>query len=140
MKTRYSALVLVKKNAVDEIEQKIKRKNQELFEAKQELQEAYALLQTLQIPTSGVISQIQATKLLFQVQQNQIKEKQYQVNEKEKQLQQLNQQLQKDMIEYEKVKYLELEEIKKRVKEMKLKESKALDEIALLTFNRKKGL
>ena len=41
------------------------------------------------------------------------------------------------MIEYEKYKYLELEEVKKVLQEEKIKEAKRLDEVASITFYRK---
>ncbi|MEO1954247.1 MAG: flagellar FliJ family protein, partial [Campylobacterales bacterium] len=58
----------------------------------------------------------------------------------QKQLNQAKQQLKKDMIEHEKFKYLELEEIKKIVKKQKQKEAKDLDEVALMTFAQKDSL
>jgi len=53
-------------------------------------------------------------------------------------LAQAKEQLKLDMIEYEKFKYLELQEIKKIIAEQKLKEAKELDEIALMTYSRNK--
>ena len=40
-------------------------------------------------------------------------------------------------VEYEKFKYLDFEEIKKLIKLREIKESKDLDEIALMTYNKK---
>ena len=41
------------------------------------------------------------------------------------------------MIEYEKFKYLDLQEIKKIIKKQKMLEAKELDEVALMTYARK---
>ena len=41
------------------------------------------------------------------------------------------------MIEYEKFKYLELEEMKKAIKKQKIEEIKQLDEVALMTYGQK---
>ena len=45
--------------------------------------------------------------------------------------------LKKSMIEYEKFNYLELEEIKKFLQKEKIEEAKLLDEVALMTHQRK---
>ena len=44
--------------------------------------------------------------------------------------------LKQDMIEYEKFKHLELQEIKKILQKQKQKDAKELDEIALMTYQK----
>jgi flagellar biosynthesis chaperone FliJ len=49
------------------------------------------------------------------------------------QVNQAKEKLKLDMIEHEKFKHLELQEIEKEIKKIKLKEMKDLDEVALMT-------
>lgn len=137
MNTRYSSLVVLKKNTVDKIERELQQLHRDLRGAENALQESKIFLESLQIPQTGTIAQIKASSLLFHSQRTQIKQNQEKIYTLESKIQQTKNNLKKEMIEYEKFKYLELEEIKKRLKEAKIAESKELDEIALMTFKRK---
>ena len=62
------------------------------------------------------------------------------INFANSQLLQAKKQLKKDMIEYEKFNYLEVQEIKKIIKKQKEQEAKDLDEVALMTYSKKDNL
>lgn len=137
MKTRYSSLTLVKKNAVDKSERELQKLNGDLARAKEALAVSLAELKTIQVPTSGTISQMKASSALFQFQRAQIQHNREWIDFAQNQVNQEREHLKKEMIEYEKFKYLELEEIKKMAKELQIAQAKELDEIALLTFKKR---
>jgi len=130
-------LVLVKKNQVDKSERDVQNANKELQKAKEALDESYKLLQEIKSPTSGNISQMQASRMIFNFQREKILENKKWIDFTQNQLTLATQKLKEDTIEYEKFKYLELQEKEKILKEIKIAQAKELDEIALMTFSRK---
>jgi len=130
-------LVLVKKNQVDKSERDVQNANKELQKAKEALDESYKLLQEIKSPTSGNISQMQASRMIFNFQREKILENKKWIDFTQNQLTLATQKLKEDTIEYEKFKYLELQEKEKILKEIKIAQAKELDEIALMTFKQK---
>ena len=130
-------MVLVKKNQVDKSERDVQNANKELQKAKEALDESYKLLQEIKSPTSGNISQMQASRMIFNFQREKILENKKWIDFTQNQLTLATQKLKEDTIEYEKFKYLELQEKEKILKEIKIAQAKELDEIALMTFSRK---
>lgn len=137
MKTRYSSLTLVKKNLVDKSERTLQEYNKTLARAKDALRVSLQELNTIEVPQSGTVSQIKASSTLFQFQRAQIEHNRQWVDFAQNQVNQAKEELKKEMIEYEKFKYLELEELKKLAKELQIAQAKELDEIALLTFKKR---
>ncbi|MDD2567710.1 MAG: flagellar export protein FliJ [Thiovulaceae bacterium] len=137
MKTRYSALVSVKKNALDKSERLFQRASTDLNNASKELELSYKTLQDLDTPKAGSIGSLLASRVLLASQRGVIDHNKEWLSFAQKQLQEAQNRLKKDMIEYEKYKYLELEEVKKVLQEEKIKEAKRLDEVASITFYRK---
>jgi len=136
MKTRFSSLVTLKKSAMQKSEQLVQNANTDLKNAESALTTSYSSLENIESPQGGTMSQMLATRTLLSSQRNVILHNQEWVEFANKQLLSAQKVLKKDMIEHEKFKYLELEEIKKILKEIKVKEAKELDEIALITFSR----
>ena len=83
------------------------------------------------------MSKLLASRSLLDSQRDLIVHNQEWVTFAQKQVESAKGQLKLDMIEHEKFKYLELIEIKKIIKKIKLQEAKELDEIALMTHTRK---
>ncbi len=137
MKTRFSSLVTVKKSAMDKSEKFVQQTNAELNSATMALELSYSALSTIEMPNSGTISNLLATRTLFTSARVTIKQNQEWISFAKQQVHLAKEQLKLDMIEYEKFKYLELEEIKKLLKKIKLEEAKELDEIALITHFKK---
>jgi len=137
MKTRFSSLVTLKKNKMQESEQVLSKANSALNNAKSALESSYASLNDIEEPQGGTISALLATRTLLSSQRNLIKKNKEWINFAQTQLLQAKEQLKKDMIEHEKFKYLELEEIKKKIKKQKEQEAKDLDEVALMTYAQK---
>ena len=137
MKTRYTSLVSLKKNNVQSSERVVQNANLDLKNANSALEDAYNSLQSIDAPQSGNMKEMLASRALIESGRDLIKHNQGWVEFANKQLLQAKEQLRTDMIEHEKFKYLELEEIKKIIKKKKLEEAKEMDEIALMTYSRK---
>ncbi len=138
MKTRYSSLVTLKKNKMQKSEQQVQSANAALNSALIALEISSQSIYTLTQPESGSMSDFLASRTLLDVKRSEIQHNKEWVKFAKAQLKDAKAQLKLDMIEYEKFKYLELEEIKEIVKKQKMQEMKDLDEVALMTHTRKK--
>lgn len=136
MKTRYSPLVKLKKSTMDKSERVVHQKNLELNNAFKALEDSYEYLDTISQPSSGNMHDLLASRSLLSSQRGLIENNKNWIQFAQEQLNLAQEQFKKDMIEYEKYKYLDAQEIKKRKKEIKIKESKDLDEVALMTFGK----
>jgi len=137
MKTRYSSLVSLKKNTMQKSERVVQNANKTLLNAKEALENSLAELQNISSPDHGFISEFLANRSLLDAQRALIKQNEEWVQYAAQELKDAQEQLKKDMIEFEKFKYLEMQEIEKFIKAKKLQEAKDLDEIALMTFGKK---
>ena len=137
MNTRYSSLVSVKKNIMQKSQRVVQEANISLQNAQKALSESYEELQLIQTPSQGKISNFLSIRTLLDSQRSLIKHNQEWVGFAQKELESANRTLKEDMIEYEKFKYLELKEIEIVLRKEKVKEAKALDEIALIGHARK---
>jgi len=111
--------------------------NTDLNSARVALELSYSSLNGLEVPQSGTMSDMLATRTLLDSQRGLIQHNKEWMGFAKNQVTQAKEQLKSDMIEHEKFKYLELEEIKKVLKEQKIKEAKDLDEVALMTHSKK---
>ena len=137
MKTRFTSLVHIKKNIVQKSERLLQQANANFNRAKEALQESLAYLQEIKPPSHGKIAEFLANRVLLDSQRAIIQHNQEWLAYTEKEIEQAKEQLKYDMLEYEKYKYLEYEEIQKALKEIKIQEAKDLDEIALMTYTNK---
>ncbi|MDB2562827.1 flagellar export protein FliJ [Sulfurimonas sp.] len=137
MKTRYSSLVTLKKSTVQQSEQALQRANADLNTATIELQLSYDLLETVKPPETGSMAEMNSARGLMELQRDVIRHNQEWIRYAQEQIDLAKVKLKADMIEYEKFHYLELEEIKKKLHEIKVQEAKDLDEVALMTHGRK---
>ena len=137
MKTRYSALVTLKKSTMDKSERVVQKANADLNSASVALKLSYNSLNEIDSPTSGTVSEFLAQRTLLSSQRELISHNANWVDYATNQVKLAKGQLKLDMIEYEKFKYLELEEIKKIIKRKEQEEAKELDEVALMTYGRK---
>ncbi len=138
MKTRYSSLVTLKKSTMQKSERILQSANADLNSASTALQLSYNSLKDVESPSSGTMSEMLASRTLLASQRTLINHNKEWVSFTQNQVAQAKEKLKLDMIEYEKFNYLELEEIKKILKEIKIKEAKDLDEVALMTHAKKK--
>ena len=139
MKTRFSALVTLKKSTMDRSERAVQSANADLNSATIALELSYSTLNTIKLPNIGTMSKMLASRSLLDSQRDLIVHNQEWLEFAHKQVESAKGQLKLDMIEHEKFKYLDLIEIKKIIKKIELQEAKDLDEIALMTYTRKEN-
>lgn len=136
MKTRFSSLVAIKKEAMKKSERVVQQANANLNSASVALELSYNALKNIQIPQNGNIGDFLASKTLMQSQREIINYNKEWVKFAHREVKHAQERLKKDTLEYEKFNYLEVGEIKKIIKIQKDKERKELDEIAVMTYNR----
>jgi len=137
MKTRFSSLVTIKKSTMQKSERVLQAANADLNNASIALQISYDSLKDVEPPSQGTMSQMLASRTLLDSQRGLIAHNKEWISFAKNQVSQAKEKLKLDMIEHEKFKYLELEEIKKVLKEKKIQEAKDLDEVALMTHSKK---
>jgi len=140
MKTRFSSLVTIKKSTMQKSERVVQNANADLNSAVMALELSINALDDVDTPKSGIMSGFLASRALLDSSRELIKHNQEWVAYAKNQVFIAKNQLKKDMVEFEKFNYLELEEIKKIIKKRKQEEAKELDEVALLTHARKKNM
>ena len=134
MKTRYSPLVSVKKNIMQKSEQALQSANVNLNTASEALKISLLELHTIEIPQTGNIQEFLSARTLLDAQRSVITHNEEWIAFAQKEIVEAKEKLKQDSIEYEKFNYLELEEVKRILNEIKLKEAKELDEVALMTY------
>ncbi|WP_457747522.1 flagellar export protein FliJ [Sulfurimonas sp.] len=137
MKNKYSSLVSVKKNIMKHSERLVQKANISLENAKMALQESLGQLQNIEQPTIGNISQFLASRELLERQRAIIRHNEEWIEYANSEVLEAKEQLKRDMTEYEKFKYLELQLIEKEIHKQKRLEAKDLDEVALMAHTRK---
>ncbi|MEA2099824.1 MAG: flagellar export protein FliJ [Campylobacterota bacterium] len=137
MKTRFSSLVTLKKSAMEKSEQVLQNANKDLESATTVLEQSYTSLSNLESPQTGKMADMLASRMLVNSQRGSIAHNQEWITYAQNKVNHAKQELKLTMVEHEKFKYLEIEEIKKKLKDIKTQEAKDLDEIALMTYARK---
>ncbi len=136
MKTKYSSLVDFKKNKMMEAEKVFIDATALLKNAEKNLALAYEELNNTQVVESGTMQEFLKSRELINAQRNLIELAKDRVNFARSQKEAHHETLKLSSIEYEKFKYVELEEIKKELEKIKQTEQKNLDEMALQSFIR----
>lgn len=139
MKTRYSPLVSVKKNTMQKSERVLQSANANLNSALVALEISFNELKSISTPHTGQIIEFLSARTLLDSQRAMIKHNEEWVRFAKNEIAQAKEQLKVDMVEFEKFNYLELEEVKKVLKKIKIQEAKDLDEVALMTYAKKKN-
>ncbi|MCF6330481.1 MAG: flagellar export protein FliJ [Sulfurimonas sp.] len=137
MRTRYSPLVKLKKSTMDKSERVVQKANADLSSATIALKVSYDSLDDIKTPTTGSMNDLLASRSLFSSQRDLIDHNKGWIAFAKKQVNSAKVRLRLDMVEYEKFKYLEFQEIKKMKYEIKIKETKEMDEVALMTYDKK---
>jgi flagellar biosynthesis chaperone FliJ len=140
VKTRFTSLVKLKKNTMDKSEQVVQKANADLNSAAMALEISYKSIQDIIPPQSGSMKDFIANRTLLSSGRGMIDHNKEWVGFAKNQVNQAIKKLKIDMIEHEKFKHLELQEIEKEIKKLKLKEAKDLDEVALMTHAQKEKI
>ena len=134
VKTKFDSIVKLKKLEVDKVQRELIKQNAKIEKLNQELQILIDELNSIEYPKNGNFSIITQIKMLQNLLLNQIKEKKNEIEIAKNQKKLLQGQLKDKELEYEKMKYLQNEEIKKYLNKLKKEEAKNMDEIALMLF------
>ncbi len=139
MRTRFTPLVRVKKNDMDKCEQELQSANESINNAEHALELAYTELNTTDIPDSGPAAELLQARTKLTAQRSIIDDRRHWLQYARKQAEKARELLKASVIEYEKFKYLDAEQVKKILKEQKRAVANELDEIAIQTygFNRR---
>jgi len=138
MKTRFSDILKIKKQKLDEIERQLQDVQHRKKILKEQILGVDAEIVALKIPQEGNFAKMQLSREAFDRLRQDKEELLERLTLRENQLVGLKELYQEAMIEYEKMVYLNNEEIKKVLKLRAQEESKALDEIANILFVNKK--
>ena len=137
MNTRFSSLVKIKKSEMQKKERLVQNANANLNSALMALELSRNAIYDIQAPTEGFMSGFLQTRTLLDSSRHLIQHNQEWTEFAQRQVNEAKEELKKSMIEYEKFNYLELEEIKKELQQKRVEEAKSLDEVALMTHQRK---
>ncbi|MCX6060764.1 MAG: flagellar export protein FliJ [Campylobacterales bacterium] len=136
MKSKYTSLVKLKKRELDHAERDLVSANSILTLTSIALDDAYILLQSLSLPTSGTVSEFTQSQILIQTQHYEIEQCANNLAKAQQNLYQMQQHFKAAMMEYEKFKYLQLQETQAHSAKIKKEEAKMLDEIGVMTYKR----
>lgn len=136
--TRYSPLVRLKKKSLDEAERQLVTVNNEAAAAAEKLKKAYSFLSTLSLPEYGTAGSLRQAQMMIQAQHNVIEQCTQMMKILQEKQEAVRKKFQNERIEYEKFKYLEVEEVNAHIKKMKTIDAKLLDEIGTMIHKREK--
>lgn len=138
MRTRFTSLVRVKKNTMDKCEQDLHQANEAVHNAEHAIELAYNELNTTSIPDFGPVSQLLQARMKLTAQRMVINQKRQWLQYARMQVTKAKEALKAAVVEYEKFKYLEAEQVKEILKKQKRKLDNELDEIAIQTYGFKR--
>lgn len=138
MKTKFDALLKVKKQDLERCELQIIKNNNLIASKYQELDGILQELGNVQVPQSGSFWDFKTTQEIKKTLVAQIDSTQNEISALKNTAQSLQVSYKQASIEYEKIKYLKESEMKKKIQILKTSESKQMDEIALMLFEGKK--
>jgi flagellar export protein FliJ len=136
MKTKFDSIVKIKKQNVQNIERNIQKINSSIHRLNEKIKHLTRELLSFSLPKSGTFSEINQLKQMQYLLKDEIENLKNQIEILNSRKKDLLEELKKANIEYEKMKYLQNEELKKKLKEISLKESREMDEIAILLRDR----
>lgn len=135
-KSRYAPLVKLKKKSLDTAERALIAANNALSSASDKLNLAYEELSRMGLPTKGSVGEFTQATAMIHAQHQSIAECQQVLHMAQQQQVQMRERFQIARIDFEKFKYLEVQEMNARMKQLKDQEAKMLDEIGTMTYKR----
>lgn len=140
MKSKFSQVVKVKKQALDLAEARVAKARNNVVICEQNHEKAKAVLAKFILPQSGTTSELNESLKLVSLMRNEIRALNEKLEISKRELMHFSHQYKNANLEYEKMKYLEQEDIKKILKQIKHKESIELDEFAVIKFSQNRDL
>lgn len=135
-KSRYAPLVKLKKKALDSAERALIAANNALSAASDKLNRAYDELSHMRLPAKGSVGEFTQATAIIHAQHQSIEGAKDELRSAEQQQSLMREKFKAAMIDYEKFKYLEVQEMNLHLKEIKDQEAKMLDEIGTMTYKR----
>jgi flagellar export protein FliJ len=135
MKSRFSDIVKIRQLKVDSIEREIQREYGAIELLKKEIIHIEKEILKLSPPTSGHFSLIQQYHIGISNMNREIHQRENQIVQHLQKIEQLKEALKSANMEVEKFKYLHDDEVDKMKQELKYKEQKDLDELAVLRYS-----
>lgn len=136
MKSKYAPLVKLKKKELDRAERELIRANNALASATDALERSYHTLSQLSLVQSGTASELFSSHAMIQAQHGIIDECQKTLQDAYNNQNVMRENYKTATIEFEKFKYLEVEEAKAIMVKNKKEEAKMLDEIGTMTYTK----
>jgi flagellar export protein FliJ len=134
----YSKISKINKQKLDKIESELFILKSEIKKINRQIDETYEAISSLVIPQNGTIKELNVFAQRRQVLNAQKDRQKKVLNTKNMELGYKQQSYKKAKLEYEKIKYLEEQELNEKLKKLKKDEQKELDEISNLLFKRDK--
>ncbi|MDD5717195.1 MAG: flagellar export protein FliJ [Sulfuricurvum sp.] len=134
--SRYTPLVKLKKKSLDNAERALIAANNELSSASDKLNHAYNELSRMSLPTQGTLGEFTQVASIIHAQHRSIEEFKFHLENARQKQNLMRERFKTAMIDFEKFKYLEVQELETQLKRAKLDEAKTLDEIATLSYKR----
>ncbi len=135
-KSRYEPLVKLKKKSLDNAERALVGANNALSSASDKLNRAYEYLSNMSLPTHGTVREFSQATAMIHAQHISIEQCQLALQAAQIKQIQMREHFKAAMIEYEKFKYLEVQEMNAHIKSLKDQETKMLDEIGTMIYKR----
>ena len=136
MSSIFSKISKINKQKLDKIESELYIIRQAIFKIESEISEIYRYIDNLVIPQNGgikLLNSFQESRRVLNTQKDMFKSD---LQVKNLELSRKQHEYKEAKLEYEKIKYLEEEEIAKRLEKLKKDEAKELDEISNQLFKR----
>lgn len=135
-KSRYAPLVKLKKKSLDTAERALIGANNTLSSASDKLNHAYEELSRMSLPTKGSVGEFTQATAMIHAQHQSIEGYQQALQIAQEKQVQMRERFKAAMIDFEKFKYLEVQEMNAQLKQLKDQEAKMLDEIGTMTYKR----
>jgi len=136
MKSKYAPLVKLKKKSLDGAERNLIAANNALSSASDKLSHAYTALSHMALPTKGSVGEFSQATAMIHAQHQTIEEYQRVFHDAQQKQILMRERFKVAQIDYEKFKYLEVQEMNAYAKMLKDKEAKMLDEIGTMMYKR----
>lgn len=136
MKSKYVPLVKLKKKSLDTAERALIAANNALSSASDKLNHAYEELSRMSLPTKGSVGEFTQASAMIHAQHQSIEQCQQALQTAQQRQLQMQDRFKAALIDFEKFKYLEVQEMNAQLKQLKDQEAKMLDEIGTMTYKR----
>lgn len=135
-KSRYEPLVKLKKKSLDSAERALISANNALTSATDNLSRAYQELSLMTLPTHGSIGEFTQASVMINAQHLTIEQCQNALQVAQQHQYQMRERFKAARIDFEKFKYLEVQEMNAHLKQLKAQEAKMLDDIGTMMYKK----